>query len=477
MATGRTAEGLDALRNVAESHHHRADAALLLGRYQLAQGATPEARQWFEHAIRVGFGETRQEAGYRLAQLELNSGNAERAGQVLAKMESGFWAANGYLNLSSEYVRSDLNPTRALVALRVAMAMAENDSDTDRRDHLVNRLRVRAGYLALQNDDPDKAIGFLEKVSLESDNTPQALYLHGLALAEKGNHRASMQSWHRAKKFPLAFSGVADAWIAMGRGFDLSGYLGQAGEAYLAANAAFESERVTLRKLATGIREQGAYKSLVEDARASDLEWFLADSRTLTQPRMAYLLDFLAQPEAQRAVRRVAAVRELGQGLAQQQRDLDIFAQSLADQLVLLDGQDDGEATEHRERQMTLARWLAELTAEPLNTAQAEVLRSVSETLSASTDSLQKLKRRVSARPSTIRKQLDQTRTLSNQTERLSAQTLSLAQRAEKHLDQLALDYVSEQDNEMANAIDKTAQQIAHLYEYLALENLAEAAQ
>lgn len=101
----------------------------------------------------------------------------------------------------------------------------------------------------------------------------------------------------------------------------------------------------------------------------------------------------------------------------------------------------------------------------------------MSRNLSASTDSLQKLKRRVSARPSTIRKQLDQTRTLSNQTERLSAQTLSLAQRAEKHLDQLALDYVSEQDNEMANAIDKTAQQIAHLYEYLALENLAEAAQ
>lgn len=477
MATGRTAEGLDALKNVAEGQYHRAEAALLLGGYQSAEGATPEARQWFERAIRVGFGETRQEAGFQLAELELNSGSAERAGQVLAKMDSGYWAANGYLNLSSAYARSDLNPTRALVALRVAMAMAENDSDADRKDHLVNRLRVRAGYLALQNDDPDKAIGFLEKVSLESDNTPQALYLHGLALAEKGNHRASMQSWHRAKKFPLAFAGVADAWIAMGRGFDLSGYLGQAGEAYLAANAAFESERVTLRKLATGIRDQGAYKSLVEDARASDLEWFLADSRTLTQPRMAYLLDFLAQPEAQRAVRRVAALKELARGLAQQQRDLGILAQSLADQLVLLDGQDDDEATSHRERQLKLALWLEKLTSEPLNAAQAEVLRSVSETLSASADSLQKFKGRVSARPSAIRKQLDQTRVLGNQTAQLAAQSLSLSQQAEKHLDQLALDYVSEQDNEMANAIDKTAQQIAHLYEYLALENLAEATQ
>lgn len=477
MGTGRTAEGVEALKHVAEGQYHRAEAALLLGRYWAAQGSIPETRQWFEHAIRIGFGETRQEAGYRLAELELRSGRSEKAGQVLAKMEAGFWAANGYLNLSSEYARSDLNPTRALVALRVAMAMAERDSDADRKDHLLNRLRVRAGYLALQNGEPDKAIGFLEKVSLESDNTPQALYLHGLALAEKGNHRASMQSWHRAKKFPLAFSGVADAWIAMGRGFDLSGYLGQAGEAYLAANAAFESERVTLRKLATGIREQGAYKSLVEDAQASDLEWFLADSRTLTQPRMAYLLDFLAQPEAQRAVRRVAELRALGQSLAQQQRDLGIFSQSLTDQLVLLDARDDGEATELRERQMTLVRDLEKLSAKSLDAGQADVLRSVSETLAASADSLQELKGRVSARPSELRKQLDQSRTLTNQAAQLSAQSLFLAQQAEKHLDQLALDYVREQDNEMANSIDKTAQQIAHLYEYLALESLAEATQ
>lgn len=477
MGTGRSAEGVEALKHVAEGQYHRAEAALLLGRYWAAQGSIPETRQWFEHAVRVGFGETRQEAGYRLAELELRSGRSEKAGQVLAKMEAGFWAANGYLNLSSEYARSDLNPTRALVALRVAMAMAERDSDADRKDHLLNRLRVRAGYLALQNGEPDKAIGFLEKVSLESDNTPQALYLHGLALAEKGNHRASMQSWHRAKKFPLAFSGVADAWIAMGRGFDLSGYLGQAGEAYLAANAAFESERVTLRKLATGIREQGAYKSLVEDAQASDLEWFLADSRTLTQPRMAYLLDFLAQPEAQRAVRRVAELRALGQSLAQQQRDLGIFSQSLTDQLVLLDARDDGEATELRERQMTLVRDLEKLSAKSLDAGQADVLRSVSETLAASADSLQELKGRVSARPSELRKQLDQSRTLTNQAAQLSAQSLFLAQQAEKHLDQLALDYVREQDNEMANSIDKTAQQIAHLYEYLALESLAEATQ
>jgi hypothetical protein len=41
-------------------------------------------------------------------------------------------------------------------------------------------------------------------------------------------------------------------------------------------------------------------------------------------------------------------------------------------------------------------------------------------------------------------------------------------------LDKLALDYVAGQDQQMAFALDKTEQQIAHLYEYLALENLGE---
>ena len=41
-------------------------------------------------------------------------------------------------------------------------------------------------------------------------------------------------------------------------------------------------------------------------------------------------------------------------------------------------------------------------------------------------------------------------------------------------LDELALDYVEARDQQMAFALDKTEQQIAHLYEYLALQNLEE---
>ncbi len=481
LRTGHTEEGLALLNSVADGQHHRAEAALILGQHLAAADQHAEARRWFQRSVAVGYGEIRQEAAYRLAELELEQGRTEKAGEVLAAMEPGFWAAIGYLNLSGEHARADLNPTRALVALRVALAMAEADSDSKRRADLENRLRLRAGYLALENGEFDKAIGFLEKVSLESDSTPHALYLHGLALAEKGNHRASMQSWHRSKKFPLAFPGVTEAWIAMGRGFDLSGYLGQAGEAYLAANAAFESERVTLRKLAERIEREGAYKALVEDARASDLEWFLADSRTLTQPRLAYLIDFLTSAKAQRAVSRVSELKELGLALTHRRTELAIFRENLQSQVNALRARTDSRThattNELRKTQDTLEGALANLVGQSLTSTQQRQLAELKDTLAASARSLSSLDQRLASRPASLRSQLTLTRTLHGDTQRLAERVIDLTRQAEQRLDSLALAYVQEQDAEMVAALDKTEQQIAHLYEYLALQNLEGVAQ
>ena len=161
--------------------------------------------------VGVDLGDGRQQALYEDAEKARAEGRTDEAGRILAGMKEGYWAALGYLNLASDYAKSDLNPARALVALRVALAMSDGDADSERSQHLENNLLVRAGYLAYQHGEFDKAIGFLEKVDLDSFNTPRALYLHGLALTEKGNHRAAMPSWPRARKSHLASPGVADA--------------------------------------------------------------------------------------------------------------------------------------------------------------------------------------------------------------------------------------------------------------------------
>ncbi|MBZ0333659.1 hypothetical protein [Marinobacter sp. AL4B] len=383
--------------------------------------ASPPSRE-SAHSAQQGdakhvFRERREQEMFELAEQERIKGRTDAAGRYLAKMDEGYWAAMGYLNLANDFARDDLNSTRALVSLRVAMAMAAKDHKQARGNNLLDQLHLRAGYLALKSDEHDKAINLLEKVRLDSYYAPQALYLHGLALANKGNHRAAMQSWHRAKKFPLAFPGVTDAWIGMGRGYDMAGYPGQAGESWLAANAAYQGERVTLKELAQRIKQHGAYKALVEDARNTGPEWFLADSRTLTQPRMAYLLTFLEAPNAQDAVRTVALLDEMTSQLNRNAHDLSVFVVALTD--LLNSG----------------------------NTA------------------------------SSLKVMLSESKHLKQRIHGLLAQVKAERARAEQTLDRLALDFVENQYQLMGHALDKTEQQIAHLYEYLALETLGEGEQ
>ncbi|MDO6824545.1 lipopolysaccharide assembly protein LapB [Marinobacter sp. 1_MG-2023] len=429
----------------------------------------------------------RQQALFGQAEVARSRGDSEEAGKILADMAAGYWSAVGYLNLSSDYARNDLNPSRALVALRVALAMADKDADTQRKTDLQARILLRAGYLSYSNSEYEKAIGFLERIPLNSHKTPQALYFHGLALAEQGHHRAAMQSWHRAKKYPLAYPGVAEAWLGMGRGYDLAGYLGQAGEAYLSANAAYESERVTLRKLARQIEDQGAYKALVLDAQGSffdesgfgspKVEWFLADSRTLAQPRMAYLLGFMEQPASQEAVSRVANLEQMEVQLQANVQDLDVFIASITGQLESSDSPNETVKQEafnraHSRLQTRLNVLLERLGSRELSADQHQQLRIAKMTLSDSGRQVAKFQDRFANRSRDLKALLVEARQLRESSLSHLESVSALRGPAEVLLDELALGFVKKQDKKMMVALDKAEQQIAHLYEYLALKEL-----
>lgn len=468
LESGNVQQGLDTLVQVAQGRHHRGEAALMVARHYGAEGDADESRNWYQVAAKNGFGETRQKARFALAELQRHAGRLDAAGKTLAGMDEGYWTAVGYLNLATDFARTDLNPSRALVSLRVALAMCETDTNRERSKELKSRLLVRAGQLAYAHEDYDKAIGFLKKVSLDSYRTPQALYLHGLALSEQGNYRAAMQSWHRAKKYPLAYPGVEDAWLGMGRGYDLAGYLGQAGEAFLAASAAYEGERATLRELEKRIREAGAYKALVDDARNADLEWFLADSRTLTQPRLAYLLGLIENPVTQRAVARVAELEEMIANLEQQERDLTVFMAALRNK--------PSSDTQGRSKQLSadqdaLTNAVAALSGSNISPAQKRHIRALRDALNASGSVLERLSN-VGGGNNQRQPRKRQAERLRKQTQSLLVEVRAVRDEAGKALDRLALEFIEQEDQRMAFALDKTEQQIAHLYEYLALKKL-----
>ncbi|WP_417500514.1 hypothetical protein [Marinobacter sp.] len=467
-------------------------SALEAGLEQFAQAKT----RWYSNGHSDITRKSKQQKLYEDAEAARASGDAERAGKILATMAEGYWSAVGYLNLSGDYARNDLNPSRALVALRVALAMADKDTDAGRKSALRSRILLRAGYLAYTNSEYEKAIGFLEKIPLDSHRTPQALYFHGLVLAEEGNYRAAMQSWHRAKKYPLAYPGVADAWLGMARGYDLAGYLGQAGEAYLTANATYEGERATLRMLASQIEQQGAYKALVLDARdqsygtaargsssnagfgSPKVEWFLADSRTLAQPRVAYLLSFMEQPIAQQAVGRVAELAAMASQLERNAHDLGIFIAAMQDQLKSK-GVDreaavqvDRLTTQNKRLQGRLSGLMDRLDTARLSSDQISQFRILKTTLSDAGQRLEKFQSRSALRSDNLNQLLADARRLRKQSLQYLDSVKALRAQAETSLDRLALDFVATQDQKMVLALDKTEQRIAYLYEYLALKEL-----
>jgi tetratricopeptide (TPR) repeat protein len=158
LNTGRQKEAVALLDRLVGGDYHRGEAALLKSG---VMGGDPEGQQrLLELASRKGHGTVRQQAFYQLAEMARTDEKPEKAGQILSAMDPGYWAALGYMNMAADYGKRDLNPSRALISLRVALAMAEEDTDRKRGEALKAQLLVRAGLLAYESSDYDKAISF-----------------------------------------------------------------------------------------------------------------------------------------------------------------------------------------------------------------------------------------------------------------------------------------------------------------------------
>lgn len=479
LQTGRKNEAIKTFVTIADAGKaYGGDAALALVKLALDADDEAAARRHIDTAVNLSSGQRKQEALFYRADLQRRAGQTDQAGRTLSRMDGGYWAALGYLNLAADYSRTDRDPSRALVSLRVAQALAAEDTNPDRARDLTNRILLRAGVLSCQSEDYTKALGFLEKVTLDSYLAPQALYFDGLAHAGRDNYRAAMQAWHRARKYSLAFPGAADAWLGMGRGYDESGYLGQAGEAYLAASSAFESEQVSLKTLMDNVRRDGAYSALVTSARQDDVEWFLADSRTLTQPRMAYLLHFMEQPQAQKAVGRVAYLDTLARSLDRRQHDVGIFLKTLAD------FRQPGKSLDHElsdfDRQLTVVSARLQSLSDRASSgspaaARLSRLRETLDRLQARRETLAQKSQRGS--PGTQHELSRQLETVQTGLVRQQKRLIALRRRAETQLDKLTLDFLQGQSRQIADTLDRTEQQIAHLYEHLALTGLKQGGQ
>src|SRR5690554_4429510 len=101
--------------------------------------------------------EYRDETYYYLAMALMHQGQLQQAAPVLARMgKESLWTAYGYYNLAMEYAAIDTDPSRALVALRIAAAMTNTSPEGLA---LSDQIHLSAGQLALREGDYGKEIG------------------------------------------------------------------------------------------------------------------------------------------------------------------------------------------------------------------------------------------------------------------------------------------------------------------------------
>ena len=101
-------------------------------------------------------------------------------------------------------------------------------------------------------------------------------------------------------------------------------------------------------------------------------------------------------------------------------------------------------------------------------------IEALQRTLTDAQTRLSQVRSKASGQPEILERLRRSAAALTERNEMLLLSVRQLLEASETALDELALDYVEARDQQMAFALDKTEQQIAHLYEYLALQNLEE---
>ncbi|MAL97858.1 hypothetical protein [Hydrocarboniclastica marina] len=445
-----------------------AAAGLELIRLALRTDDLEQARRWLDRFLPRLQGENRQEALFHQAELLRKESDLAAAAATLKDMGNNTWTGLGYFNLAADYARADTSSSRPLVALRVATSTAGKENSAASLD-LVDRANLGGGLLALRAEDYRKAINFLSRVRLDSYQAPLALYLHGLAELKQQNVRGALQSWHRARKFPLAFAGAAEAYIAMGQAYDEAGSSSQAADAFLTANAVFEKEQAVLQEIKAQVQKDGSHQALLNAAGTEDVEWFLADSQTVTAPRLAWLVRFLEDAEAQRAVQRLAELERMDRRLRQKQAEFDVLRSSVAARVDAAESfSAQGGIRRVTAEVESLAERLAALKQSKARPGTTEVERQLQESRAR----VEALAEKAGSVPSRLSSTLDQVevarRSLDSQLQRIAA----LRTRSEAVLDDLILGFIAEQVTTLEHLADRSEQEIARLYEYMAVSRL-----
>jgi len=264
-------------------------------RYQ--RGLFPEAEEAIGRIAAPLPGPLEEDRQLLQANLLMSRGDYAGAARVLeaaAKAPDGVYAR---YNLGVALVKS--GDTAKGVALLDAIGTLPQGSEELRA--LRDKANVALGFSALQQNEPEKARGYLERVRLNGMMANKALLGFGWASAALKQPKDALVPWTELASRDASDAAVLEAKLAVPYGYAQLGAYAQSLDLYNGAIADFDRESAHLDESIAAIRSGRLLDGLLERNPGEEMGWFWSIEQLPQMPHGAHLSQVLAEHDFQEA--------------------------------------------------------------------------------------------------------------------------------------------------------------------------------
>ncbi|HEV7915437.1 MAG TPA: hypothetical protein VGP22_16850, partial [Albitalea sp.] len=267
-----------------------------------------------------------EERGLLKAQLLMARSDFAGAAAVLGGMTASKTASRyARYNLGVALVRAGDAARGSTLLDELGKEPAENEEYRSLRD----KANVALGFAAMQDNHPEAARSYLERVRLASMHSNKALLGFGWAASALKRPKDALVPWTELAGRDTSDSAVLEARIAVPYAYAELGAYGQALARYTEAIAAFDRESEGLDQSIAAIRGGKLVDGLIERNPGDEMGWFWNIRELPEMPHAGHLAQVLAQHEFQEAFKNFRDLRFLARNLQQWEDNLGVFGDML----------------------------------------------------------------------------------------------------------------------------------------------------
>jgi tetratricopeptide repeat protein len=344
--------------------HHADEAEVLRGGLFLSYGMHREAGEIFARLIEQGASPpVRDRAWYYLAKIRYQRGLLGQAEEAIDRvgttlppdleddrrlLQANLLMARGdYADAIRVLQRMTENgPASSYARYNLGVALVKNGdvaagigwldgigkapaADEEMRS-LRDKANLALGFAALQDNHPEQAGPYLERVRLSGMLANKALLGFGWAAASQKQPQLALVSWTELAGRDASDPAVLEAKLAVPYAYGELGAYGKSLDQYNDAIAAFDQESASIDESVAAIRSGKLLESLLDRNPGDEMGWFWSIEQLPKMPHARHLAQVFAQHDFQEAFKNYRDLQFLTHNLQQWQENLGIYGDMLA---------------------------------------------------------------------------------------------------------------------------------------------------